>query len=561
MNGIIIEVQDYPKADEVSSPQPDLLENMKQAYVYFFENNYEPKLQKDSKNETISPQLSVIIDEEVYEITFDVDLFQQLCEIYIIEGWQGIVEIEKNVNQVTKNDSQELSGGIKDKKWRIDVFPKETKSWDLAKNFFTLTKKMLALLIRESLIKIEKLSAERIILKLSLTNIEIAKAWDKYKIDYTYPKETIEKGGGSLQRPETKVYTIDEPSLATDLFNLLTLAVAERDKFDKIVKDLIDTQENLASKKEFRQYESSEIADLEKKEKETINLKIASENLLKTLNKLFETQHPLGLLIYGSLKKDFKQPEMENLFGLTIDNLRKDLESIASKIDPTVSKINQLFPFKKSKDIMRDIFNFQIPNGGLEKFVLETSLKNYKEVSFQPMLAEENLNQLFDKEVISADSFETIVGFHYLSDLILKLGEIQNEEQKVKDFWETIGKVSAALSLAALLIPQARLILGGVETIANLALVAYTVNSVTENLRKNDDLVKTVLINQGEFSTDFLVQVGEVVAVRKEFADNLTIEIAKEIFNVFGGSKLPIFKQYLLARNYYYDFETLVEAD
>jgi hypothetical protein len=571
MHGIIIEIEGYEKevSDETSfsnAPEQNagqrLLERMKLVYSQVFTEYYEPKLLKDGKNESIYPRFSVIIDEEVYDVDFDEDLYRQLGEIYIVEGWAGIEEIEKRINEVCKDDSKELAGGVTDKKWAIDVHPKEANSWNLAKNLFTLTKNILALLIRETLINLEKLSAERIIAKLSVSNVEIAKAWNRYKIQtqtVTTKSDSLLKGHDIIEK--TIVYSIGDAALAKDLFKLLTSAVNEKITYDELFINLIDTQGILSGKKGYHQYEDAEIEALKKKEREILTLKSASENLLKSLEDLINCQHPFGLLIYGALKKDFEQSDMENLFGAAIDNLRKEFETLAQKINPQTSKVAQMIYFKESGDLTRDIYNFQIPSGGLEKYVLETSLKNFEDHAFLPMLSEENFDQLFSHEIIEEDSFKNIVGFHYLSALTGKLGEIKNQEKEVENFWKTIGKISAALALVALIVPQARPILAGVESLANLALLAYTINSVTENLRKNDELLSKTLVNQDDFSTDFLAQVGEVISLKKEFADNLTIEIAKEIFNTFGGSKLPGFKQYLFARNYYYDLETLAEPE
>ncbi len=571
MHGIIIEVEGYEKevlSETSFSNAPEqnagqrLLERMKLVYSQVFTEYYEPKLLKDSKNESIYPRLSIIIDEEVYDVDFDEDLYRQLGEIYIVEGWTGIEEIEKRINEVCKDDSKELSGGVTDKKWVIDVHPKEANSWKLAKNLFTLTKNILALLIRETLINLEKLSAERIIAKLSVSNVEIAKAWNRYKIQtqtITKKSDNLLKGHDVIER--TTVYSIGDAALAKDLFKLLTGAVNEKLTYDELFVNLIDIQGRLSGKKGYHQYEDAEIESLKTKEREIWTLKSASDKLLKSLEDLINRQHPFGLLIYSSLKKDFGLSEMENLFGAAIDNLRKEFETLAEKINPQTSKVSQMIYFKESGDLTQDIFNFQIPSDGLEKYVLETSLQNFADQSFLPMLSEENFDQLFSHEIVEEDSFENIVGFHYSSALINKFGEIKNQQKEAENFWKTISKISAALSLVALIVPQTRPVLAGVESLANLALLAYTINSVTENLRKNDELLSKTLVNQDDFSTDFLAQIGEVISLKKEFADNLTIEIAKEIFNTFGGSKLPGFKQYLFARNYYYDLETLAETE
>ncbi len=576
-DGVIIEVDDHEKTQSENIPEnsteieSDFLYKMKRAYVDFFDNRYEPALPKNSKNEAIFLHFTVKIDGEDEKIIFDYDFFEQLSDVYIITGWEGVLIIEKALNEQQKVDTSELLDYLKGK-------PVKPNAWNFTYLFFNFTKQMLALLIRETLINIERVSAERIIAKLSITNFEIAKAWDKYKIK---PNEKITKSDSFLRGddiPEkSTVYSLEEKSIASDLFSKLTIAVNEKYDFDLYVKKVsylspaitqakLKTQEynSFTSDPIFRNQQRINAEEMTKDLEKYSSLKDASEKNLQILRENLASKHPLALLIYSSLKKDFEQSEMENLFGLTINNLRKDLESIANKVNPQNSKIEQLIPFQPTDDVFRDVLAFKIPPNGIEKDIIEKSIANFVDISFFPLLAEENLNQLFSNEIIEIDSFENVAGFHYLSVLIEKLGEIEKEEKKWEDFWKTFSKIAAGLSIASLVTPETAVlhpIFRGGAALADLAVLAYTINTITGNLKKSNDILKKKLANQEDFTTDSFAQIGEILSLRKEFYDNLTEQLAIEILNIFVLGNLPILKQSLLARNYYNDIEILAESN
>ena len=234
--GVIIEVDDHEKTQSESIPEnsteaeSDFLYKMKRAYVDFFDNRYEPELPKNSKNEAIFLTLAVKIDEEDEKIIFDYDLFEQLSEVYIINGWEGILNIEKALNEQVKVDTNELLDYLKGK-------PIKLNSWNLTYLFFNYSKKILALLIRETLINIERISAERIIAKLSIINIEIANAWAKYKIQRKSIKSDTLAGHGTGSEIGVQ-YSIGDKEIAKDLFDALTIIVNEKHDFDLYIKKI-----------------------------------------------------------------------------------------------------------------------------------------------------------------------------------------------------------------------------------------------------------------------------------------------------------------------------------
>lgn len=576
-DGVIIEVENHEKTQSENIPndstevESDFLYKMKRAYVDFFDNRYEPGLPKNSKKEAIFLTLTVNIDKEAEKIIFNYDFFEQLSEVYIINGWEGILIIEKALNEQVKVDTTQLLDYLKGK-------PIKLSAWNFTYLFFNFTKKMLALLIRETLINIEHISAERIIAKLSITNIEIANAWAKYKIksnEKITKSDSFLKGDDILEK--STFYTLEEKSIASDLFSKLSSVVNEKHDFDLYIKKVsylgqaikqakLKTKESnsFTSDPVFRNQQRIIAEEMTKDLPKYSSLKDASEKLLNNQKELLKTKHPLGLLIFTSLKKGFEQAEMEDLLGLTIDNLRKDLESIAYKINPQNSKVEQLIPFQQTDDIFGDILAFKIPATGIEKCVIEKSATNFEDLSFFPLLAEENLNQLFSNEIIEIDSFENVVGFHYLFSLIEKLGEIEKEEKKREDFWKTISKVASGLSLATLVTPKTaplHPIFRGGAALADLALFAYTIDTITGSLKKHNEILKKKLVNQEDFTTESFAQIGDILSLRKEFHDNLTEQLAIELLNILVLGNLPVFKQSLLAHSYYNDIETLSEND
>lgn len=623
MSSIQILVDDYqPSADSSNdegvlqqagnandSSESELLTQLKQSYIDYFFSEYEPSIPKDGRNESIFPKISLKIETEIYEFSFDLDFFEQLCDVYILEGWKGIATLGDLINyQVGVDNNAEQYGGIDDfqataagvkllpvgistspTSWNSmglsggvapnDILRSEPKLWDHVGQFFKLTQNIIAIYIAETLNNIEKLAAERIISKTSITNIQIANTWAKYKIKFKittqYGQYVTDKLPPDTKENDDKLnYIISDKELSDDLFKKLTELVNIKHDLDLYTKKIDYYKiEKFNAKNQSLRYakvnppysvaESQRAIDSAEKEISLTSAKEGFEKLLSQEKILLKSSHPVGILIYGSLKKGFSQERMESLFGQTLNSLRTDLEKIAVGINPRESKVDSLIKFSsysQSNLAIKDIIAFNLPAGGVELFVISTAVASFKDSGYLPFLAESNLVQVIQKN-INTDSFEYVVGNHYLRTLILKLGEIEDEEKKWEDFWKTISKISSALSLAVLMTPvtaEAYPFLEGAAAIADVALLAYTVSTVIGSLEKNNDLMRQELANQDDYSTETLAKFGEIITIQKEFSENLTQEALKEVFNILVGQKLPIFKEYLIARNYYSDLETLV---
>ncbi len=563
--GISIEVDEKQRGGDSSTPpsfekssESDLLKSMKEAYVEFFESKFESQLPKDSANTPLYPHFKVSIDEQEYDVIFDFEFYGSLCDIYILEGWSGVLAIQEKIKGITKQNPQQLSGGVPDIRWE-GAQPEHMNTWILVEAFFSFTQKMLALLIRETLINIERRVAEQMILYLSLANIEIQKAYGRYGIK---PKEkrsdSLTKGhGGNVEI----TYSIDEES-SKELYALLKPAVDEKNKYHKTLSELniINTKIiNAESISNFSPYPNSTYEpDIEKK-KTLSKLKEESENYLKQLKSLITNKHPLALLILESMNEKTTQTEMENLFGTTVNAFREDFEKFGKEIDPMGSQTNALLPFNQTGKTDIDIQSFNVPPKGIEKFVMEEAVENVKNPQFLPLLSEETLIRIIDKEIIPTDSFEYVVSHHYLMALIQKLGEIEKKEKRSEENWKNLAKTSAGLSLASLMTPQsaplAPVFRVG-QVVADLALLAHTINSVTAYLRKYDENVRKILISQDGFTPEVIIELGEILSLRKEFYENLTEDVMLELLKMFGQN-IPVLKTNLQTYNYLLDIDTL----
>ena len=82
-------------------------------------------------------------------------------------------------------------------------------------------------------------------------------------------------------------------------------------------------------------------------------------------------------------------------------------------------------------------------------------------------------------------------------------------------FWQTFSKISAGLSLTALVTPaaaEASPLLYGASALADLIVLAHSVRSVTGMLAKYDQLLQNELIDPDAFSFEHLARIGALRA-------------------------------------------------
>lgn len=565
-----------------------ILRELKRLYSQYFVQEYEPKLTNVNNTKPIYPTFGVFIDEEGYDVKFDFDFFEQLFDIYILEGWAGVVALQCAVTLLASNSETRRAAIAAGTRWPVEFAPYDERAWQTASALFFVSRNMLAILITATLQKIEELAAEQILQKLSFINVQISKGWATYQIKET--KSYSPGSSGSWDTPdvpknrERTSYSIGDKPLAADLYELLTKVVDETNNFNTYARSSaafrkLKTHAMAASKaatwqpaKRKRLLKAA--ARSETQEIKYKSLTEATRSLLTRLNLCISTQHPFGLVILNFLEKGFDQPHMEHVLGLTLNELRIDLEKLAAQISPTSNRVGQIVSIaglQSSNLTIDQVLSFSVPDQGIELSAIDYSLYKYKnpdsgaravDLSFLPLLSEENLTRILDEEVIEFDTFEYVVATHYVRALLLRLAAIEDEEAVWENFWKSIAKVSAALSLASLATPvttEFAPFLRGASVVADLAMLAHAVNSITANLQRSENLMAQNLVAINDEFSELYAQLGEVLVMKKEFAEGMNELLAQEFFSLLIGQRLPIIKEVLLARSYYYDLETLSE--
>jgi hypothetical protein len=541
---------------EPNKPDDIFNDRLKRTYFNFYENYYIKDLRFFILPNDVYPKLVVNVNNEESEVVFDKSLYQQLFDMYVIHGWGGILEVKKELKYLVKDDSEGLSGGVILKDWGI-AKPQSQPAWKHAKLFFDFTERILAIMIRESLINIERKSSQSIISSLNSSASFVLDAL-QIKYNFTRIKE---------QNSDKYNYTVGNSKEAEDLFMFLSEYISKKRRYELSLLRISFYKKAIESLRN-KNTNSGGLGDLiEEKQfnlSNELDQKQALEILVPNLANYIKKNHPFALLIVPSLKVDFERSEMENLFGLTIDLLYANIDGIASAIDNTEIKITTIMPWKENTDTLQSILLFHIPENGLEHYVINYSLQKTEDSNdkgYLSLLSEKNITLLVDREKIQKNSFEYVVSFHYRSILIKQLEIVANDQKRTKQTLQLISRVTAGISVATLITPASPVgrVFGFASFLIDSAILAHSVASIVESLKELDNQMKGKLINQDKLDQNQLAELGEILLLKKEIVENITEQLVIEIISL-GVAQLKILREVVRVKGFYYDIETLVTS-
>lgn len=546
--------------EEEDNPSPLFLERLKDAYTQFFDEHYEPYIPKNGKNEFLYHKINIQLDEEVREVTFDFDLFEQMFDVYMTEGWSGIDLIEKKLAE----NASDYRGPTLHTLKREQI---QLSQWNYSYLLFSFSRNMLGLVIRESLISIERKAGKLIYDQLHTTYTTLGDIWRKYDIQ----KRGSKAGSYSLAGDGTQVvsyyYVIGQPTLSKDLFDLLRLAAKEFSQLKKLLEEYTYLKGKIAKAKPTAYPKGvgyySNVVNNERLQ-ELVTIIPLAEAHVQSLKNLISKQHPIGLLLLYLLPETFDQAEMENLLGATLDELRLDIETLVRDLRPYNYIVELLFKFEESSRLVSDILAFKVPREGLEEKLVTTALQKFKDKAYLSLLNDSVLVQLFDSQAITTDSLEYIAGQHYLIRLCIKLDEIEAKEKHEQDFWRNLQISTSALSLAVLVTPQTATlypVFRGANALIGIALLCHSVTSVLDSLDQSNKLLRQSLITYKDTSVEGLSKLGNSIRFRQDLLKNMTEQMALEILYDFLLSKLLMSRHLIVARAFYGDLETLLENE
>jgi hypothetical protein len=477
-------------------------------------------------------------------VVFDEELDARLMEIYVLHGWDGILKLEQALEHAQKKLVRVL------------------EPWLVVLPFYSFTRNRLILLIRQALIEIEKKAAQDIFARLNLTAITVNTAW-LVKFVFSSKEEVVDLRKDEIFRDTpvlaTKItYTMGNRQLSDDLFFLLSEAVNARafvDEQNRKIKRLEQVIEY------FKHEGTSPPNNYEPDIKDAQNLIHQKNTVLETLLEQIRKKAPLALLAMPLLKKGFRQPDMENIIGEALSAFYGKIDKLAEAIKPQTSQIETNFlgiqeNVPNATRTLESLFSF-----GYNIEVLATKKAISEAVdnpAYLALLSEETLNRLIETRVIERGTLAHIVCRRYTLTLMEQIENRRKSEENLKTFVEALARMGAGLSLAALASsgnPEVSAPIKFVAFVLGIPMMLFQIYSVVHQLSVFDQVINLRLAEADTTSIESLVALGEITAMRAEYAQQITETISKEIVLLIAAGKWEIFKQGLHLRGYYADLE------
>lgn len=545
-----VQVSENPLQDALEVLYLARIDQYKKDYQHYYTKIHFGSIQRAD----IYTRLSITIDGVAEIIVFDEELDARLFEIYLLYGWAGILAIESAIQTA-----------------RSKPATKHTDPWHVVIPFFYFTRNRLILLVRDALIELEKLAAQSIYARLNQTTFAVNTGWNT-QFQFKRIEEQVNTREGTLHdTPVMEVkatHTIENRALSDSLYPIMSAAIATRTALNEQIKrkKLLDEQilfylsegispKNLPHSVEVSPAEAQQQID---------QFKLELDDLLKQIGMI----NPLALPAVALLQKDVSQAEMENAIGQSLYDIYQSVDDLAKAIDPQASKLSEFIPgidLAKQLDAT-PLEKMYTPGFNLEAAWIDHAFDNaIKQPSHLVLLNQDVLLQLIAGGEITKGSMQHIVGMRYIAILIEKLEAKRVEEERWREVFAVFGKLAAGLSLlsfAAARTPAtvgATGILQGVSIALGIPVLLFQIYSLTNQLAKFDQLLKQQLLANNAYDLDFLSSLGDLVALRSEFAEQITETVVKEMLLIFLAKKWGVFKQAMHLRGYYADLEVLLE--
>jgi hypothetical protein len=499
------------------------------------------------------------------EIVIDGDLFGVLLDIYLFEGWPAIAELEKDVAARAQPEGQPdaPSGGV-------PALP-----WLAAHRFFVYCRNMLALLVTESLVDLERRAATRMIERLSRTAARVATAV-RQEFGISLKVTTVVSQDMDAPTQQSVTYTFANQPLMKTITRAVGDAVTQRAEFEKLlehlanIKDLLRNVNHKIQRNELRRQKPrpSDLRDRERliaAEKKATELRDASAGWFEAMKSIIDMNSPWALLVIDGLKPGFDQEMLEDVLGRSLWQLYENIDDLGTAIDPGKSRIRTLLPGLVITDQGRidpgAVQRLSIPDSGPEAAIASAVLAGVNaDPGLIALLHAPTWRLLVHQGEVGVDSFEYVVMHHYLESLSDRMDALAPGEKS------PVELVLAVLAVALLVTPLAELApaLSAASDAANLALMAYQISSVTNHLAQLDRAIAMQILDSDAYAMPALGQLGELMLARAEYTSHLTDELMMEFLFTIAAGQWPLVRKMLIARGFVSDLQTIIassEAD
>ena len=504
-------------------------------------------------------------DPEV--VVIDDDLFATLFDLYLLDGWDPIRRIDAELSARAGPPGVGDESGTRG---RPDL---------VAYRFFLFSRNMLALLVRDALIGIERRAAVRMVAQTSVAAAKVSTALTK---DFGISRELIvpeshatDPGTG----PTSLVYSIANQPLLRTLAAALEDAVKQRVAFEELLEGIASLKnelrriDNEIEGSRFRGFPPRP-SDVEERvpyaaaEKQRSDLRDATAGYYDAMKAVIGMNCPLALLVVDRLQPGFAQRELEQVLGEMIWDLAERFDALGRGIDPDTSMVvlglAGIEPSSSGWISPASVERLAVPAMGPEAAIAKAALDGLDaSPAWFPMLHETTWRLLVQQGEIAPDGFESVVLHHYLGALDAAIEDRAQAAEKAAAFWKSFAKVSSALAVALLVTPLAEVApaLVGISAAADLALVAWQVSSVTGQLARLDAALAGTLLESDAYATPSLGRLGELLIARGEFVRELGSQLMLELIGMMAAGQWPMVRRLLIARGFVMDLETILGAD
>ncbi|MFF3492057.1 hypothetical protein ACFYWS_11975 [Streptomyces sp. NPDC002795] len=458
------------------------------------------------------PEVPVAGREEV--VVFDRDLYRQLFDLYTYQGWTAITAVADAIE---------------------DRLTAEDRPLALAQEFFRFTQRVLYLLIRQELIEIERLAAERLTLQLSHVASELAAAWKHFG----FHRIKVDVPLGYYATIAGKAWAFKDPGCAEAVYKAMRTAHAQRKKCDALVGD---------------------------KEQQPGEAARAALELYESMRRVIHLNAPLALLALNSMEDDTKRWQMEHLIGRTLKEFLDRADRLGEGIDAgrSISSAVLRGAGPRWEDglpvTVDNISEVVIEPPGPEAALIDWALARLgPSAAYFPLVCDSMLDTLAETGVVRRDSFTRVVRQHYVAVLRPELEERRKSSALWEGFWSTFSKLASAISLVLLFTPAAEIAPGAVTAarIADAILLAHTLHTVTGQLSMLDEILSTLLMRPNALALPALARLGELRAYRAQYIDNVDESLLLFVFSLGPGQWAEV-RPLLELHGYYGDLRTVL---
>jgi hypothetical protein len=478
-------------------------------------------------------------------ITYDERLDRRLLEVYVTDGWPGILKVGEALASL-----------------------RSAPYFDIVHAFFEFTRNMLLVLIRDALTDIERRANADMIGQLQVSANLINNAWFQLNVQIKYEIVRGESHNIEDQPPDpgdkfafsTPLYNIGNSGLSSKLYIAITEAVRERER-----EEARKHEENRAHLEDVLAEGADQSSRSSAPGGPGLEQDLAAEEAWLVehnaqLEKRYGAVHDLcqlAVLAIPLLHAPFSQRHMENTLAAALVQFRGEAERVTGVLAKRLGWVAQALPGPTQDTPLEKLYD---PKVWLERDVVALALKHTSDDhGYLSMLSEATLRRLVETGVVEKDTFEWIVLSHYLTALIVGV-EVERESHAfVEGLFQILMKISALMSLVLIFTP-ASLVTRGIQLVLGLGLLIFQGYSMAYQLAQLDRQLGLQLVELDRDKAMEIARVSELLQIRGEMIDELTTTVIKELALIAAAKMWPLFKQLAHLRGYYFDLEILATS-